>query len=805
MRCAPLFLLLVLALGPTGTIRAEDAPVDTSAVSEATFPGVADIVPAKTRLSEEATALMVHLEAKAEHDRISSEIPRLEEQQEDFLSKIAELDAPRSWTIERLLDTRQHLDEQRQRLQKLLTQISTEAADLDTAKQEWLARQDYWNRWREELPTRLPVASRSAFTEAHETINRAIISLDNRQGQNIAVQQELSKLLESLLDVSNAIDQSLETLRSNVFKKSAPALYSHRYWRLFNIELLEATRQGISNSTWTRPDFYTQHVPVMAVQLLIFLATFILVRLYNRDEIASEWQFLASHPLASALFVSFVTCALFYQQPPNLVSLTLRATTIISAAFLLKGLVREANALRALYALLVVVIGNRLLESFFFPTTIRRLYLLLAALFLTFFLLRTALRERRRSAPASFLPTLLLAGAALFLTTVVAQVLGYSTLAFWISDVAVNSLFTVLLLLMVLHLLRGAIDFIIASAPLQNLRFFTKHGQSLAQRLKTLILLGVLLEGGLYLLVVWGVFDSPDSARSTVAAWGMDIGDTTVTLGMIAWAGLVMLLSFQLSWLVRSLLDVSILRSRRYDRGVRDAVRKLVHYSLLTLGLLIALTTAGVDPRVFALLGGAFGIGIGFGLQNIVNNFVSGIILLFERPIKVGDTIVIENEWGTIKRIGLRSTVVETLDNSEIIVPNSMLISEKVTNWTLSTASARVVMEVGVAYGSDIAKVLDILIEAGTSSSLVLSEPKVSAIFTGFGDSSLNFELRIWIADIRDRLHVKSDILHAIEKGLRSAHIEIPFPQRDLHVRSIDPATLNKLTRASRRESQPRS
>jgi small-conductance mechanosensitive channel len=195
---------------------------------------------------------------------------------------------------------------------------------------------------------------------------------------------------------------------------------------------------------------------------------------------------------------------------------------------------------------------------------------------------------------------------------------------------------------------------------------------------------------------------------------------------------------------------------------------------------------AGLDLQKFTIIAGALGVGIGFGLQNIVNNFVSGLILLFERPVKVGDTINIDDQWGTITRIGMRSTVFETLDRSEIIVPNSDLISQKVTNWTFTSNISRIVLTVGVAYGSSLDKVLEILMRVAKEHPEILDEPETSAIFTGFGESSIDFELRVWISDIGKRLKVKSELGQAVDRYFREEGITIPFPQRDLHLRSIE-------------------
>jgi potassium-dependent mechanosensitive channel len=186
------------------------------------------------------------------------------------------------------------------------------------------------------------------------------------------------------------------------------------------------------------------------------------------------------------------------------------------------------------------------------------------------------------------------------------------------------------------------------------------------------------------------------------------------------------------------------------------------------------------------LLVSALGVGIGFGLQTIVNNFVCGLILLLERPLRVGDTIELSGQPAKITKIGLRSTTVRTPDQADMIVPNTDLITNRVTNWTLTDRQARSVIPVGVAYGSDIALVMQTLQECALAHPGVLHSPEPQVLFRRFGDSSLDFELRAWVADVDTRLHVASDLHQDIDRRSRQAGIEIPFPQRDLHVRSVE-------------------
>ncbi len=229
-------------------------------------------------------------------------------------------------------------------------------------------------------------------------------------------------------------------------------------------------------------------------------------------------------------------------------------------------------------------------------------------------------------------------------------------------------------------------------------------------------------------------------------------------------------------------------------RGVAGAVSLIVHYLVLALGFLLAMAAAGIEMSRFALLAGAFGVGIGFGLQNVVNNFVSGLILIFERPIQVGDTVEIGSVMGTIGRIGIRSSTVRTFDGADVIVPNADLISGQVINWTLSDRFRRGEIDVGVAYGTDPEEVLPLLIRAAAGHPRVLESPEPQALFLGFGASSLDFKLRFWSDNFDDFWQIRSDVVVEVNHLIREAGIEIPFPQRDLHLRSVDERAARSLS-----------
>lgn len=238
------------------------------------------------------------------------------------------------------------------------------------------------------------------------------------------------------------------------------------------------------------------------------------------------------------------------------------------------------------------------------------------------------------------------------------------------------------------------------------------------------------------------------------------------------------------SGIFTNFLQSRVLRLTGIDRGSREAISILIKYSLIFVGVVVLLQIWGLDLSSLALIASALGVGIGLGLQNIAKDFGSGLILVFERPIQVGDFVSFGDFQGTVERIGARSTEIKTLDQISIIVPNSRFLEQEVINWSHRNPVSRIRLPVGVAYSSNPKEVKEVLIEVSMQHPQVLSTPPPLVFFKGFGDSSLDFELLVWIADPPKQLIITSDLYFAIEAALRKHDIEIPFPQRDLHVRS---------------------
>lgn len=262
------------------------------------------------------------------------------------------------------------------------------------------------------------------------------------------------------------------------------------------------------------------------------------------------------------------------------------------------------------------------------------------------------------------------------------------------------------------------------------------------------------------------------------------VGETQVTLLSVAYFFLLLVLLVYISGKGKSLVN-KVLARRGIDLGIREATGSIVRYLMLFIGLLVILQTVGIDLTALSILTGAVGLGIGFGLQNIASNFISGIIILFERPVRIGDRIAVGDVEGDVVRIGARSTTVLTNDNIDIIIPNSKLITENVVNWTHSERKVRFRIPVTVDFSLDIRKVEQALLEAAKTVPDVLETPAPGVRFIQFGENGLEFELRAWTTTlVHRRGKFTSQINFAIYDKFREYEIEIPNPQRDIYIRS---------------------
>ena len=270
--------------------------------------------------------------------------------------------------------------------------------------------------------------------------------------------------------------------------------------------------------------------------------------------------------------------------------------------------------------------------------------------------------------------------------------------------------------------------------------------------------------------------------------WNLELfhlGENPFTTKTFLLLVLSLFLLFYISSKIRKILVHKIFPRYDLDIGVSQSIATIVRYLLIVVGLIIIFQTTGIDLSALGLLVGALGVGIGFGLQNITNNFISGLIILFERPIKVGDRIEIDDLAGNIVDISARATTIITNDNIAVIVPNSDFINSRVINWSHNNKQVRLNFPVGVSYNEDPERIRTLLEEVAKANSGVLGSPKPYVLFESYGDSSLNFNLLVWTSAFIDRPKIlKSELYYEIFRKFKEHNVEIPFPQRDIHLKS---------------------
>ncbi|NCO51427.1 MAG: mechanosensitive ion channel [Deltaproteobacteria bacterium] len=715
---------------------------------------------------------------------------RLSQQLQTLRDRTKTLGRPETWYEDRLGRVRNSYVKLKNSLDDLQEQMARQQTELESINASLDQESAFWRDWRKKPQNKGAQLPAATLTRISAQLNQLEESVQAIAPDILRLQERSSSLQQEVIHELEGLDQVLKTQRKSTFQQTTPMLFSPEFHSELRANSWPNIREGWTDILQLDTHYFKQQSWVFALMLLgLCLIPWGIFRYRQHLKNTENCLFVYLHPFATAIFVAVLIGTNLLPAPPALVRFVLNGAGGVAVIILLEKLI----ASRKHYYLLVLA------TFFYIVTTGLRLTNLplplyrLAITALCVGLLVILFSQLRKAATERNFVYLLRLFMGLLLITLLAQFAGYTNLSHWLLRAGFESGFLLLFAAIILRLGQGAISLFLHHPRLIQKSFFQNFASELALRLQFILKVCVAIYCLLHLLPLWHLYVSSDEAWSSLGELALEIGPLRISLTMVFLATVASYLAIQVSWLVQALVEAQMSSGKEIDRGVRDAIKKLIHYGIITFGFLGVLSLLGMSVQNFVVVLGALGVGIGFGLQDIINNFLSGLILLFERPIKVGDLIVVNDEWGTISKIGLRSTVVKTIEHAEIIVPNSQLIAEKVTNWTHSSSMARLKVPVGVAYGSDVPLVMKILSEIATNHPENNKAQESAILFMGFGASSLDFEIRMYINDINKSFRIRSEVLQQIDSRFREAKVEIPFPQRDLHLRSVDDNLLQTL------------
>ena len=631
--------------------------------------------------------------------------------------------------------------------------------------------------------------------EATRQRSEVVVLGDKVTEQNLLIDKNL-----------NDISKAQAEFRKNLFIKDSPFIWQVRIKDIsfsgFKNSLIDTWNEEIRNlgvyfslqiSTFYR---YLAVLILLIILLLVLRSRFDKLHLSQNDRRTALARYVISHPVIASFVLAFLLFFLFFPSRPVLLTEVLMLGALVTVIVLLRGIL-DKHVLPFLIFLLGIFVIDKSQTFFYTQDILHRYYILFESLiallaFIWYFrreakVYRVNLGFNNKVVRYTALVIHLLMGISF-----VANIIGYVSLAGMLIGVTITGMVTAVViygsfivgksLLITLLRIRGAGDLYIVK----------KHIEILEKRVINLLVIFA------YFLWIKAVLDQIDLFRPFLNwIYGLldlkwEIGKSEISMASILGFVLVLIITYALSKLISLILEDEIFARIKLKKGLPEAISMVVKVVIVTFGVYIALMAAGFDLSKFSLMAGALGVGIGFGLQTIIYNFVSGLILVFERPINVGDTIEVESLVGIVKRIGMRSSNVRTYDGAEVIVPNGNLIANQVINWTLSDEKRRLEIKVGAAYGSDPNEVLKILRKIAENHDNIFNDPPPLTLFDGFGDSSLNFRLLCW-APYEVGLSTRSDISIAIYNAFKEANITIPFPQHDIHIKSESPEKPGKM------------
>tara|TARA_R110001606_G_scaffold363430_3_gene517600 strand:- start:59289 stop:61754 length:2466 start_codon:yes stop_codon:yes gene_type:complete len=657
-----------------------------------------------------------------------------------------------------------------------------------------------WNRTisqavKEKAPEDLVKLARITANDI-STINS---SLQKVQNQILELQGRMGRSHRGVQEALDTIKAEEADLVKNLGQRERPPLWGETVTKKGPILYLLVTQIGHDLSIWWSRIYSIVNEESIQLGLQVFLLIAAAIILYQMRKSARACiaanpsievgSSVFERPFALAMLLALMLTPWLYASTSSVLTDAMGLLLIFPVLWIVLPLLNEPiRPVLVILAIFYVIDWLRdLVEADPFISRIIFIAEMLAAIGLIIWLVRVKALHGSNSRWQK--PIRLWLNVALMLLTIsaLAATIGFVRLSVLIGHGVLNSAYLAVLLAALIRAVDGSIALGLQSHFAQTINLIRRRTNTVRNNIKkilSIIVVFIWLQVTLDLFVLWDY----------VVTFGKTILFSELTTGTIA-LSLADVLAFiatiftaiYLSRFITTVLDEDVYQRVRLGRGISFAISAVIRYGIILLGFLLAVSALGIGMDRITILLGALGVGIGFGLQTIVNNFVSGMILIFERPIHIGDSVEVGSVKGIITRIGIRASTIRSFDGADITVPNGTLLADSVTNWTMSDRIRRIELPVGVAYGTDTDMVIEALYGSLVEQEGILSDPRPQIIFNGFGDSSLDFMLRAWVADNDEFTIIRSNIALAMNRALRKYNIEIPFPQRDLHLRSISP------------------
>ncbi|MFY8061128.1 MAG: mechanosensitive ion channel domain-containing protein [Arenimonas sp.] len=688
------------------------------------------------------------------------------------------------------------------RLQSVAKPLSEDAAELAARKQIWI------NTRTATAATLAPPLLRSMdellveFEKADQTISQPLTKLLDLGRDASIIQARVSRNLAAVRAQIAAVDRDLAVIDSeNLFA----ALAASQADETGNLESL---KRGFSIEADFRAEFDRAN---SRVERLFWIYSFILLPLFiwlaysarkllKGDSRLEQYRKTLTRPFSAWLLLTIMGLLILQLSGPLIRVQLLLLLAWLPVMRLQPQHVHDGIG-RWMYLTAVFYVINLLAfllsqnPLLFRLTVLFNGLLMLVTLAWLLYRSRTALKARTNR-QLFVLRIIIGVGTAVMLVAVVSNLIGNVTLAAMLTDAALDTAYMGLFLFAVGNVVRAFSRFLFRGTA-EKLKSRTQHAGGLMEVMSGLfnfVLVALWLYGA---LTVFRIFRPLMALVHSISSFAIEFGNISITIGSIVLFGVSVYLSFWLAKTIRGVLSEDILPNMELPRGVANSISSLSYYALLVSGLMVALAAAGFHISQLALILGALSVGIGLGLQDVVKNFVSGLILMVERPVQPGDIVEVSNTTGKVRDIGMRATTLTTFEGADVIVPNGMLLSEKMINWTLSSDNRRIDISIGVSYAADPKHVLEVLMAVANKAHGVTHNPSPTVVFTGFGPHSLDFSVRAWTDNYDDAIFIRSALAVDIHAALTEAGIAIPFPQRDLHLRSVDPDILSQLQRST--------